>query len=109
MGSLAIFQQHLPADHPSFGRVWRGLGAVRLDAGKLDSARRALDRSRVVYAGLEGSHWVWRVDVLLAEVDRRQGRFSDAEAKLNGAEGQLGADPEWLERWRNEKVLLAPD
>ncbi len=107
--SLAIFRQHLPEDHPSFGRVWRGLGSVRLDAGELDRARQALTTSRAVYAGIEDSPWRWRVDVLLATVDRKQGRHSDAKARLQAAEGKLGDDPEWSQRWREAMVMVTQD
>lgn len=108
-GALRIFGEQLAEDHPSFGRVWRGLGAVWRDAGELDRARQALERSRAIYADVQGSPWPWRIDVMLAELDREQGRPGDAEARLLAAEGQLGDDPEWLERWREDWTKLSAE
>ncbi len=93
-------------DHPSFARVWRGLGTVLLDAGKLDEARQALGASRAVSAGLEESPWPSRVDVMLAEIDRRQGLFDDAMTRLKAAEGKFGDDPSWSQRWAEEMAKL---
>ncbi|MEM7584519.1 MAG: serine/threonine-protein kinase [Acidobacteriota bacterium] len=104
--SLTIFRQHLPEDHPSFARVWRGIGAVWIDAGELDRAREALKASRDIYAQREGSPWPWRVEVLLAAIDRRQGRSEDAAGRLDAAMSKLGDDPKWLERWQQERDAL---
>ena len=107
--ALAIFREHLSEDHPSFARVWRGLAAVWLDAGELDRARRGLVRARAIYAGMQSPHWPWRVDVMLAEIDRAQGRDADAATRLREAAGKLGGDSEWTERWREAQAMLAPN
>ncbi len=104
--SLEIFRQHLPEDHSSFARLWRGLGSLWLDAGQLDRARQALMSSRAIYAKRTDSPWPWRVDILLAAVDRRQGRLAAAATRLRAAESQLGEDPQWLKRWRDEQATL---
>ncbi len=62
-----------------------GLGVAR--------AETELAEELDVQAGLENPHWPWRIDVMLAEIDRRQGRHNEAEARLKEAEGKLGDDP----------------
>lgn len=105
--SEAIFRGHLPETHPSFGRVWRELGAVQMDLGRLEEARATLEAARGVYAPLSSSKWTWRVDVMLAEIDRRQGLRDDAVARLDLAEENLGDDGEWLQRIADERTALA--
>ncbi|MDA8021073.1 MAG: serine/threonine-protein kinase [Thermoanaerobaculia bacterium] len=107
--SLSIFREQLSADHPSFGRVWRGFGSMWLDAGELDRARQALNKARAVYAGMEGSSWPWRIDVMLAEIERKQGRLAESRILLEEAEGKLGGSPEWSQRWQREMALLDAD
>lgn len=104
--AMSIFREHLAPDHPSLGRVWRGLGGLHLEAGRLAEARAALSASRAVYVKVDASPWPWRLDVMLAEIDRRQGRPADAKARLADAEGKLGDHPEWTARWRREMTEL---
>jgi len=104
--SLAIFKDHLPPDHPSFGRVCLGLGKALIDADQLERARSVLDRARPIYVEMKSPVWPRRVDVLLASIDRRQGRLEEARDRLLGAEGNLGNGTAWQERWRRETELL---
>ena len=103
--SLEIFGESLPQDHPSFGRVWRGIGALWLDAGALEKAQQALARARRIYIGIGHRRWPSRLDVLLAQCERRMGRVTEARARLKAAEPEL-RDPEWRRRLEEERRIL---
>ncbi len=103
--ALELFEQALPAGHPSFARVWRSLGAILLEQGELNAARTMLEAAHASYASRKTTLWVARLELLLAECARRQGRFIEAATRLQAAGIALLDDPVWRARYDKEATL----
>lgn len=95
----------VPEGHSTFGRLWREYGILLTELGRLDEARSVLEGAHDIYGSMPDSRWAPRVQVLLASVDRLQGKPADAAARLDAVEGVLQSE-EWIQRLAAERAAL---
>ena len=96
----------VPEGHSTFGRLWREYGILLTERGRLGEARTVLEGGLGIYQSMPESRWVPRLQILLATVDRLQGKPEAASSRLDAVEGEIQSD-EWLERLQEERAALS--
>jgi tetratricopeptide (TPR) repeat protein len=82
--SLAIYEEALPADHPSIGDCWTDLGHGHLVAGDYEQAEQAFTRAQAVYLRAFGVGHSRSTQALasVGQAQLRRGELARAEQSL---------------------------